>query len=98
MECSNFGCAVLGNKVYVVGGALVDDRGCSAGEFPETVHPFGFAFDPISEVGLLVKVLKIINPTLYQRNRSKYANTYTDTMLASITFTMSSNGTITSPT
>ena len=53
MECSNFGCAVLGNKVYVVGGALVDDRGCSAGEFPETVHPFGFAFDPISEVGLL---------------------------------------------
>ena len=51
MECSNFGCAVLGNKVYVVGGALVDDRGCSAGEFPETVHPFGFAFDPISEVG-----------------------------------------------
>ena len=63
MECSNFGCAVLGNKVYVVGGALVDDRGCSAGEFPETVHPFGFAFDPISEVGLLAKVLKIINPT-----------------------------------
>ena len=60
MECSNFGCAVLGNKVYVVGGALVDDRGCSVGEFPETVHPFGFAFDPISEVGLLVKVLKMI--------------------------------------
>ena len=53
MECSNFGCAVLGNKVYVVGGALVDDRGCSVGEFPETVHPFGFAFDPISEVPMV---------------------------------------------
>ena len=59
MECSNFGCAVLGNKVYVVGGALVDDRGCSVGEFPETVHPFGFAFDPISEVGLLVKHIDV---------------------------------------
>ena len=47
VECSNFGCAVLANKVYVIGGVLADTVDTFGG--PETVHPFGFKFDPVTD-------------------------------------------------
>jgi len=55
IECSNFGCAVLNNNVYVVGGCFDQVAAASSGgtcnlqAIEESVHPFGFKYDPLAE-------------------------------------------------
>ena len=44
IECSNFGCAVLHNSLYVIGGCF--NQTDSLATLSEHVHPFGFAYDP----------------------------------------------------
>ena len=44
IECSNFGCAVLQNSLYVIGGCF--NATDSLATLSEHVHPFGFAYDP----------------------------------------------------
>jgi len=44
IECSNFGCAVLQNTLYVIGGCF--NQTDSLATLTEHVHPFGFAYNP----------------------------------------------------
>lgn len=44
IECSNFGCAVLQNSLFVVGGCF--NQTASLATLSEHVHPFGFCYDP----------------------------------------------------
>merc|ERR1719189_76363 len=47
VECSNFGCATLGNELYVVGGCFDQSGSISTPLQAETVHPFGFKYNPL---------------------------------------------------
>ena len=47
VECSNFGCAVLNNNIFVVGGCF--DQMLTAPIHAETIHPFGFKYDPLCD-------------------------------------------------
>ncbi len=44
IECSNFGCAVVQNTLYVIGGCF--NQTDSLATLTEHVHPFGFAYNP----------------------------------------------------
>ena len=44
IECTNFGCSVLQNTLYVIGGCF--NQTDSLATLTEHVHPFGFAYNP----------------------------------------------------